>query len=263
MTKSTIENPKVVSRDEWLAARKALLAKEKELTGLRDKLNIERRALPMVQIDKDYVFEGLAGKASLLELFDGRRQLIVYHFMFSPEWDEGCPSCSFLVDNIGHLVHLHARDTSLALISRAPLAQIEPFKARMGWTIPWYSSFDNDFNYDFHVTTDEAVAPVEYNYRDKATLEQLGQAYHVEGEQPGLSVFLRDGDHVYHTYSTYGRGMDALVGTYNYLDLTPFGRQEGWGGMPDLDGQGKFWERHHDRYGDAIKGSDTCCGSQA
>ena len=120
----------------------------------------------------------------------------------------------------------------------------------MGWTIPWYSSFGSDFNYDFHTTTDEAVAPVEYNYRDKATLEQLGHNYHVKGEQPGASVFLRNGDRVYHTYSTYGRGLDLLCGTYNYLDLTPFGRQEGWGGTPDLNQEGLFWTRHHDKYGD-------------
>jgi predicted dithiol-disulfide oxidoreductase (DUF899 family) len=248
MTESNMAHPKTVSRDEWLAARKELLAKEKEFTRRRDALNAERRRLPMVKIDKDYVFEGSDGKASLLDLFEGRRQLIVYHFMFDPSWDEGCPSCSFLVDNIGHLAHLHARDTSLALVSRAPLAKIEPFKARMGWTVPWYSSFGSDFNYDFHATTDEAVAPVEYNYRDKATLEQLGHTYHVKGEQPSVSIFLRDGNRVYHTYSTYGRGMDLLVGTYNYLDLTPLGRQEGWGGTPNLNEEGQFWLRHHDKY---------------
>jgi predicted dithiol-disulfide oxidoreductase (DUF899 family) len=249
MTTNTIAHPWIVSRDEWLVARKALLAKEKELTRQRDALNAERRKLPMVKTDKDYVFEGPNGRASLLDLFDERCQLIIYHFMFDPSWDEGCPSCSFLVDNIGHLAHLHACDTSLALVSRAPLAKIEPFKARMGWTIPWYSSFDSDFNYDFHATTDEAVAPVEYNYRDKATLEQLGHTDHVKGEQPGVSVFLRDDDRVYHTYSTYGRGLDLLVGTYNYLDLTPFGR-----GLHVQDA------RHHDKYGDDTNSSDTCCG---
>ncbi len=240
--------PRIASREEWLVARKELLAKEKEATRARDALNAERRALPMVEIDKEYAFEGPAGGASLLDLFDGRHQLIVYHFMFHRDRGEGCPGCSHLADNIPHLSHLHARGTTLALVSRAPLAEIEPFKARMGWTIPWFSSFGSDFNYDFHATTDEAVAPVEYNYRDKAALEALGQTYHVQGEQPGASVFLREGDRVYHTYSTYGRGLDLLLNVYNYLDLTPFGRGEGWGGMPDLDGKGHGWLRHHDRY---------------
>ncbi len=156
--------PQIVSRDEWLAAREELLTKEKEVTRVRDALNADRRRLPMVEINKSYLFNGLGGEQTLPDLFDGRRQLIVYHFMFDPSWDSGCPSCSFLVDNIGHLAHLHARDTSLALISRAPLAKIEPYKKRMGWSIPWYSSFDSDFNYDFHVTTDPAVIPAEYNY---------------------------------------------------------------------------------------------------
>jgi len=158
----------------------------KEATRARDTLNAERRRLPMVRIEKDYVFEGPSGKANLLDLFDGRRQLIIYHFMFDPEWDEGCPGCSFFVDNICHLAHLHARDTSLVLVSRAPLAKIKPFKKRMGWTVPWFSSFRSKFNYDFGVTTDE-------------------------GETFGLSVFLRDGDRVFHTYFTDGRGVEALA----------------------------------------------------
>jgi predicted dithiol-disulfide oxidoreductase (DUF899 family) len=245
---NSIELPRVASRNEWLVARKELLAKEREATHARDALNAERRALPMVELDKEYVFEGPAGKASLLGLFDGRRQLIVYHFMFHRDRGEGCPGCSHVADNLPHLSHLHARGTTLVLVSRAPSAEIEPFKARMGWTVPWYSSFGSDFNYDFHATTDEAVAPVEYNYRDKATLEALGQTYHVQGEQPGASVFLRDGDRIYHTYSTYGRGLDLLLNVYNYLDLTPFGRGEGWGGMPDLDGKGQDWLRYHDQY---------------
>jgi predicted dithiol-disulfide oxidoreductase (DUF899 family) len=220
MTTSTIELPEIVSRDEWLVARKALLAREKDFTRERDALNAERRKLPMVKIEKDYRFEGPSGPVSLLELFGGRRQLIVYHFMFHRDRGEGCPGCSHVVDNMPHLSHLHARDTSLVLVSRAPLAEIEPFRARMGWSVPWYSSFGGDFNYDFHATTDEAVAPVEYNYRDKATLEKLGQTYHVKGEQPGASVFLRDGESVYHTYSTYGRGLDMLLCSYHYLDLT-------------------------------------------
>jgi predicted dithiol-disulfide oxidoreductase (DUF899 family) len=233
--------PQVVSREDWLAARKALLVKEKAATRARDALAAERRALPMVRIDKEYVFEGPDGKATLLDLFDGRRQLIVYHFMFGPDWDEGCPSCSMLVDSLGHLAHLHARDTTLVAVSRAPLAMIEPFRARMGWTVPWFSSFGSDFNYDFHVTQDESVAPVEYNYRDKAELERAGQTWATQGELPGLSVFLRDGDAVHHAYSNYGRGGDHLIAPYNWLDLTPLGRQEGPGFPME-------WVRHHDKY---------------
>lgn len=257
-----IEYPRVVTRAEWLAARKELLAKEKELTRYRDAVNTERRRLPMVKIEKDYVFEDQGGKVRLLDLFEGRRQLIVYHFMFDPSWDEGCPNCSFLVDNIGHLVHLHARDTSLALVSRAPLARIEPFQKRMNWTLPWYSSFGSDFNYDFHVTLDEAVAPVEYNYRDKAELVVKGETYFTEGESHGLSVFLRDGDRIFHTYSTYARGTDLLAGTYNYLDLTPLGRQEDWEEPPGRSNSAFLaWVRHHDRYEDGLKASASCCSS--
>jgi predicted dithiol-disulfide oxidoreductase (DUF899 family) len=233
--------PKVVSREEWRAARKEFLLKEKEFTRARDALSVERRRLPMVEIDKEYVFEGPQGKASLLDLFEGRRQLIVYHFMIDPNWDEGCPMCSFLVDNIGDITHLrNARDTSLVLVSRAPLAKIQPFKARMGWTYPWYSSYGSDFNYDFHATLDESVAPVEYNYVTKAEVESAGQTWFWGGEQPGVSVFLREDDKAFHTYSTFARGMDILDTTYNYLDLTALGRQE--------DGPGSHEFRHHDKY---------------
>ncbi|HEX7241928.1 MAG TPA: DUF899 domain-containing protein, partial [Longimicrobiaceae bacterium] len=227
MTSSTIaELPKTVSRDEWLAARRELLAKEKEATRARDALNVERRALPMVEVEKEYVFEGPDGRTTLLDLFDGRTQLLVYHFMFDPEWEEGCSGCSHVADNLPHLAHLHARDTTMVLVSRAPLARIEPFRARMGWTVSWVSSYGSDFNYDFHATTDASVAPVEYNYRGLAELEARGQSYHVSGEQPGLSVFLRDGARVFHTYSTYGRGLDAFLTTHHLLDATPFGRGE-------------------------------------
>jgi predicted dithiol-disulfide oxidoreductase (DUF899 family) len=236
--------PRVVSRAAWRAERVHLLAREKELTRARDVLNEERRALPVVLVEKDYVFETPSGPARLIELFEGRRQLVVYHFMFFRESGEGCPGCSHMADNIPHLGHLHARQTTFALVSRAPLAELEPFKRRMGWTLPWYSSFGSDFNYDFHATTDEAIAPVEYNYRSREELERRGQSYHVKGEQPGASVFLRHGDHVYHSYSTYGRGLDALLATHGWLDLTPFGRGEGWDGMPNLDAP----LRHHDRY---------------
>jgi predicted dithiol-disulfide oxidoreductase (DUF899 family) len=195
--------PRVVSRGEWLAARKELLAKEKELTRRRDSLNVERRRLPMVWIEKDYVFEGPNGRCTLGDLFEGRRQLIVYHFMFDRAWDEGCPSCSFVADSFaGALVHLAARDTSFAVISRAPIAKIERFKKRMGWKFPWLSSFGSDFNYDFQVTLDENHT--EYNY---APVSAQPAGYPQEGQREGLSVFLRDGDRLFHTYSTYQRGL--------------------------------------------------------
>jgi predicted dithiol-disulfide oxidoreductase (DUF899 family) len=251
--------PDIASREDWLVARKALLAKEKALTRLRDELNAERRKLPMVAVEQDYRFDGPRGEVRLLDLFEGRSQLIVYHFMYHRDRGEGCEGCSSLVDNIGHQAHLHARDTTLVLVSRAPLAELEAFKRRMGWTLPWYSSFASRFNYDYHVSLDEAVAPVEYNYRDKAELQRLGLTYHLEGEQPGVSVFLRDGERVFHCYSSYGRGLDILMGTYNYLDLTPFGRLEGWDGMPDLNGLGLNWTKHHDRYEEAPEQAHGCC----
>ena len=226
--------PQVVSRDEWLAARKELLAREKELTRQRDALNAERRRLPMVRIEKEYVFEGPDGKAGLVDLFEGRRQLIVYHFMFSPEWDEGCPSCSAGANEVskGLLEHLHARETTLAYVSRAPFPKLEAYKAKKGWIFPWYSSYGSDFNYDLHVTLDESVAPIMYNYRTKAEHEQAGTSYYVEGEQPierhGHSCFLRDGNDVFHTYSMYGRGAETVGGSYYFLDLTALGRQEDW-----------------------------------
>jgi len=236
--------PRVVSRAEWRAERLRLLVREKELTRAHDVLNEDRRALPVVLVEKDYVFETPNGPARLIDLFAGRRQLILYHFMFFRESREGCPGCSHMADNVPHLSHLNARQTTFALVSRAPLAELEPFKRRMGWTLPWFSSYGSDFNYDFHATTDEAIAPVEYNYRSNEELERLGQSYHVKGEQPGASVFLREGDRVYHSYSTYGRGLDSMLATHSWLDLTPFGRGEGWDGMPNLDTP----LRHHDRY---------------
>jgi len=234
-------SPAVVSRPEWLAARKALLSKEKQATRQRDALSLERRRLPMVRIDKEYVFDGPTGSVRLSDLFEGQPQLIVYHFMFDPSWDEGCPSCSFFADNVaGSLVHLKARDTAFAVVSRAPLSKLESFKKRMGWAFPWYSSIGNDFNYDFHVTLDEDAGSVEYNYQNVAALKQAGKVW--MDELPGLSVFLRNGDDVFHTYSTYQRGLDILIGAYNYLDLTPLGRHE--------DGLqwAMEWVRHHDKY---------------
>lgn len=200
--------PQVVSHEEWRAAREELLAKEKAATRARDALNAERRRLPMVEVDKEYVFEGGDGKATLLDLFRGRDQLVVYHFMFAPEWDAGCRSCSAFLDQIGHLAHLRARGTEFAAISRAPYTKILPFKARMGWTVPWYSSYGTDFNHDFQVT-----------------FESAGET---GGERPGVSCFLRDRDRVFHTYSTYERGLDGLGSTTSFLDLTALGRQEEW-----------------------------------
>jgi predicted dithiol-disulfide oxidoreductase (DUF899 family) len=242
-----MDDPLVVSRPEWLVARQELLAKEKELSRQRDAVSAERRRLPMVAVGKQYAFDGRHGRVGLADLFEGRGQLLIYHFMFDPAWQEGCPTCSLLTDNIGHLAHLHARDTTLALVSRAPLATIEPFRQRMGWTVPWYSSFGSDFNYDFHVTLDQAVAPVEYNYRGLSELGPQWQAW--SGEMFGVSAFLRHGDRVFHTYSGYARSCDMLDGTYNWLDLTARGRQEDWEQPPGRsDSLPLGWLRHHDRY---------------
>ena len=224
--------PKIVSNDEWLEARKALLADEKKMTKARDRLNTKRRKLPMVKVDKDYVFEGPDGKRSLLDLFDGRRQLIVQHFMFDPSWDEGCPSCTAGSDEMsdGLRAHLHKRETNFVVVSRAPLEKLERYKAKKGWTFPWYSSFGSDFNYDYNVTIDASVAPVMWNYRTLEELEQHDLGWMGEGssEQPGYSMFLRDGDAVFHTYSVYARGTEMLGGSYYFLDLTALGRQEEW-----------------------------------
>ena len=226
-----MDSPRVVSQAEWLAARRELLAQEKEATRATDAAAARCRTLPMVEIDKKYVFTGPGGEVALPDLFGGRRQLIVYHFMWRhaesgfPGEDQGCPTCSFLVDSIGDLSHLHACDTSLVLVSRAPLGSIERFRQRMGWRVPWYSSQGSDFNYDFHVSLDEAIVPLEYNYLDKEAL-QRAQPYIQPGhDAPGVSVFLREGDRVFHTYSAYARGLEPLLGTYHYLDLTPLGRQ--------------------------------------
>ena len=180
--------PEVATREQWLAARKALLEQEKALTRQRDALNRARRALPMVRVEEDYRFQGPQGEVGLEALFDGRSQLIVYHFMYHMDRGKGCAGCSSLVDSIGHQSHLHQRDTNLVLVSRAPLADLEAFRQRMGWSLPWYSSHGCRFNYDYHATTDEQVAPVQYNYRDKEELLRLGQGYHVQGEQHGLSA---------------------------------------------------------------------------
>jgi predicted dithiol-disulfide oxidoreductase (DUF899 family) len=230
----------VVSRDEWRAARKELLSKEKALTRARDALSAERRRLPVVKVDEPYVFDTPGGSRTLAELFGGRSQLIVYHFMMGPGWSEGCPSCSLLADHIdASLVHLAARDVTLVAASRAPLAEIEAFRRRMGWRFTWVSSYGNDFNRDYHVSfSKEEVAGgrLYYNYTDAA------HPFPSE-ELPGLSVFFKDaGGDVFHTYSAYSRGGEPLIGAYNYLDLVPKGRDE------DRLPFTMAWVRHHDRY---------------
>lgn len=243
-----MDDPRVVSRDEWLAARRELPAREKEFTRRRDALNTERRKLPVVEVDKEYIFRGPDGRASLPGLFEGHGQLLICHFMFGPDRDEGCESCSFLADGIGRLAHLHARDTTLAMVSRAPLPKIEAFRQRMSWIVPWYSFFGSDFNYDFHLTLDPAVAPAGHNYRD---LDELGPDWHGRtGEMHGISAFLRRGGRIFRTYSSYARGTDMVNSTYQWLDLTARGRQEDWEHPSGRrDGPLLSWLRHHDRYG--------------
>jgi predicted dithiol-disulfide oxidoreductase (DUF899 family) len=225
--------PPVVSGDEWQAARDALLVKEKEATRARDALAAERRRLPRVRIEKDYRFDGLAGKAALLDLFEGRRQLLLYHFMFGPNQAAGCDGCSMVLDQICHLAHLHARDTSFAAVSRAPIDKIEAYRQRMGWTIPWYSSFESDFNPDLGVGPE---SPQEGVYQD--------------GETFGLSAFIRDGDEIFRTYFTSQRGVEALGSVWTLLDVAPLGRQEEWEDSPGGYPQTKpyEWWRRHDEY---------------
>lgn len=226
MTTSTIPHPPIVSRAEWLAQRKNLLVDEKELTKHYDRVSAERRRLPMVKIEKEYVFDGPSGKRKLEALFDGRRQLIVYHFMFDPAWDKGCPGCTSFINALGDLSMLKDRDTTFVVISRAPLAKLEAYKAEKGWSIAWFSSFGSDFNYDFHVTLDEKVAPVEYNYRSKAEMEARKGPNATAGEEHGLSAFFRIDNDVFHTYSAYARGTESVTDAYRLLDMTPYGRQQ-------------------------------------
>jgi predicted dithiol-disulfide oxidoreductase (DUF899 family) len=237
---------RVVSREEWLAARRQLLSKEKEFTRRRDELSAERRELPWVKVEKDYVFNTPDGKATLADLFEGRSQLMVYHFMFGPGWEQGCPSCSLLADHFdGANWHLPQRGVTLVAVSRAPLAELESFKQRMGWRFRWVSSYGSDFNYDFHVsfTKDQlAKGKVDYNYGMVEGYDEL----------PGLSVFYKDpSGAVFHTYSAYARGLDMLIGAYNWLDLAPKGRDEAalsWT---------MAWVRHHDRYEDENPGQPS------
>ncbi len=239
MTVIAAELPAVATRDEWLAARLELLKKEKEYTRMRDTLNAQRRRLPMVKVAKDYRFRSPSGEKRLVDLFEARRQLIVHHFMWIDSESEGCPGCSMLVDTVGNLVHLNAANTTLAFVSRAPLAQLEAFRARMGWTIPIVSSADTDFNYDFQVTLDAGRGATTYNFRD--VREQGGMIASYAGDLPGVSVFLRDGDDVHHTYSAYARGTEHESNVFGFLDFTPLGRQDGRDAQP--------WARLHDRYG--------------
>jgi predicted dithiol-disulfide oxidoreductase (DUF899 family) len=239
-TNETSRNhPDVVSEAEWLVARKKLLEREKELTHQRDAVSAERRNMPWVKIEKDYVFDAPEGKVTLGDLFERRSQLIIYHFMFGPDWDEGCKSCSYLADHFdGANWHLPHRDVTFVVISRASLAKIEAYKKRMGWRFKWVSSYGSDFNFDYHVSATEdekATGEMHYNYKTEELMSD---------EMPGASVFYKNemGD-VFHTYSSYARGLDILVGTYNLLDLVPKGRDEN----PDLT---MDWVRRHDQYGD-------------
>jgi predicted dithiol-disulfide oxidoreductase (DUF899 family) len=244
MTKAQTDHP-IVSEAEWLTARKELLAKEKQFSRLRDELSAQRRNLPWVKVEKEYTFDTPAGKRILADLFAGRSQLIVYHFMFGPGWEEGCPSCSFLADHFdGPVVHLAHRDAAFVVISRAPLAQIEAFRKRMGWRFPWASSHGSDFNYDYHVSftrEERESGNACYNYENRGFPSDEG---------PGASIFYKDASGtVFHTYSTFSRGLDILIGTYNFLDLVPKGRDE------DALAFSMSWVRHHDKYSD-VQGID-------
>jgi predicted dithiol-disulfide oxidoreductase (DUF899 family) len=231
----------VVGAAEWLVARKELLKKERELTYLRDEISRLRLELPWERIEKKYVFEGPKGKQALADLFDGRSQLMIYHFMLGPGWKEGCPSCSYLADHFdGMRVHLAARDIHLAVVSRAPWPEIEPFQKRMEWKFPWVSSNGTDFNFDYQVSATpgtKADEKVFYNYEM--------QVFPAE-ERPGLSAFYKDGGEIFHTYSTYARGLDILVGAYNFIDMSPLGRREQ--GLKHT----MSWVRHHDKYGEGL-----------
>ena len=237
MTATKTEQPRIVSETEWLEERKKLLIREKEFTRLGDRLSAEKRKLPWVKVEKEYVFNGLEGKENLAELFAGRSQLIVYHFMFGPDWEEGCPVCSMVADNFdANVVHLAHRDVSLVAVSRARLSQIEAFKNRMGWKFKWVSSYENEFNHDYRVSfTDDDVARGNYYNFDTSGFPSE--------EAPGLSVFYKDENgNIFHTYSCYARGGEFLIGPYSYLDLAPKGRDEA--GLPFT----MAWVRHHDRY---------------
>ena len=252
---ANIPNHSVVTPDRWIAERKKLLAREKELTHLRDEIARERRALPWERVEKNYVFDAPEGRRKLADLFDGRRQLLVQHFMLGPGWEQGCPSCSFMADHTGGMkIHLEHRDVTLVAISRATLAEIERFRQRMGWQFKWVSSHGSDFNHDFHVsfTPEERASgngEVYYNY---------GMTNFPAEEAPGISVFYKnDAGEIFHTYSTYGRGVEVMMGTYNLLDLAPRGRDE------DNLSYGMEWVRHHDRYEPVPLAKAACCSAHS
>jgi predicted dithiol-disulfide oxidoreductase (DUF899 family) len=226
MTTNEAPHPPIVPRHQWLDERKKLLAREKELTKQYDRVNAERRRLPMVRIEKNYRFEAAGGERSLKDLFEGRRQLVIYHFMFDPGWEQGCSGCTRYASMLGDLSMLDARDTTFVMVSRAPLAKLDAYRREKGWDVTWVSSFGGDFNYDFHVTNDAKVAPVEYNYRNQAEHEANKVSNAIVGEEHGLSVFFRIGDDVFHTYSTYARGTEGLTNARALLDMTPYGRQQ-------------------------------------
>ncbi|MCB0336992.1 MAG: DUF899 domain-containing protein [Bdellovibrionales bacterium] len=229
MEHTSAPTPKIVSKEEWQAAHEQLLVKEKEATKARDALNASRRKLPMYEVEQEYIFQGVHGTKNLLELFEGRRQLLMYNFMFDPEWTEGCVGCSMMVDNMCHPAHLAARDITLVLVSRAPLTVLEPFRKRMGWSLPWYSSYENSFNQDFEVSTPH-------------------------GENFRLSVFFQNQAKVYHSYFTKGRGVEHLGSSFSFMDLTPYGRQEDWEDSPAgwPKGPRYEWWKLHDSYGSKI-----------
>lgn len=233
MENGTIPHPPVASREEWTKQRKDLLAREKAHTREYDSINAQRRRLPMVPVEKTYTLDGPNGPTTLMDVFQGRRQLIIYHFMFEPEWDRGCPGCTGLINEIGDLSLLGERDTTFAIVSRAPLAKLEAYKAAKGWNLTWYSSFDSDFNYDFHVTHDAAKAPMEYNYLSQQEWEAKNGRPMPPGDAPGISVFFQMDGNIFHTYSAFGRGLESLTDTYRLLDLTPYGRQEDFEDSPE------------------------------
>jgi predicted dithiol-disulfide oxidoreductase (DUF899 family) len=228
METASVAHPDIVSRAEWLEQRKALLEAEKTLTKHYDRVAAQRRRLPMVKLDKQYTFDGPEGKVSLLDLFAGRRQLIVYHFMFDPDWEKGCPGCTWYANSLGEMSMLEERDAGFVMISRAPLAKLQGYAKQQGWSWPWYSSSGTSFNYDFHVTQDDAVVAIQYNYRQREELEdrKMAEPWFTKGETHGLSVFFRLDDQAYHTYSTYARGCESLTDAFRLLDVTPYGRQQ-------------------------------------
>ncbi|TWT38267.1 hypothetical protein KOR34_32360 [Posidoniimonas corsicana] len=242
---TAISHPPVVNHNEWLARRKDLLAAEKELTRQYDRITAMRRRLPMERVQKAYRFTGPNGELGLPDLFEGRRQLIVYHFMYDPDWDRGCSGCTDFVNALGNLSMLAERDTTLLLVSRAPYEKLAAYKEDQGWTLPWCSSHDSDFNYDYHVTLDRGVVPLQHNYRDEQEViaRSNGEPWFANGETHGLSVFFSVGGEPYHTYSTYARGVERLTDAYSLLDQTPYGRQEdfeesppGWPQRPTYGG---------------------------